>query len=368
MWDSDLGKKSKIVLAVVAVMIAVGILARGPLRNMFAKRVFEKALKSGSPSKPLPSAQPPSGSRLVSIRPSVDGATVSLFQFYLDMAPALDRHQQSQKAPATFRLDSPGSFIAYVYCDGCADTRVPFRIVGSEDIVLNVMMLRKDAVPEGMVYVPEGEFILGGIEEEDEKPGKPVFLPGFLIDRYEVTNDQYAAFVEATGHRAPAFRQGENVPEGKGWHPVTGVSWGDANAYAAWTGKRLPTEMEWEKAARGVDGRRWPWGNKFDGVMCNSAEMGAKTTVAVWEHDGVASPYGCVNMAGNVWEWTADWYKAYKGNYGYNQYAGEMFRVTRGGAFNADAKACRCSNRWRESPDFREDPTLGFRCAKDLPR
>ena len=182
----------------------------------------------------------------------------------------------------------------------------------------------------------------------DEQPQRLVYIATFWIDRYEVTNDTYARFVQATGHRAPATLNPastlweNNAPiSGIGTHPVVNVSWEDAVAYCAWIGKRLPTEAEWEKAARGTDGRRYPWGNEWDFKKANSASYWAdEPSTFRAERTGMpsgsrarerrfqkrrasrakcspcrsaafqkaSSPYGLHDMAGNVAEWVQDWY------------------------------------------------------------
>ena len=162
-----------------------------------------------------------------------------------------------------------------------------------------------------MILIPAGEFIMGSSEGEDdgdEHPQHTVFLDAFYIDKYEVTNAQYKQFMDATGHRAPEHWDDErfNQPD---W-PVEGVAWHDAVAYAKWAGKRLPTEAEWEKAARGTDGRRYPWGNEWDSSKCNSngSSDGYEETAPVGSFPDGASPYGVMDMAGNVDEWCADLY------------------------------------------------------------
>ena len=151
-------------------------------------------------------------------------------------------------------------------------------------------------------------------DELDELPQHKVFLDAYFIDKHEVSNADYTKFVEATGHRNSIFWDNPkfNHPD----QPVVGVTWGDVSAYAEWIGKRLLTEAEWEKAARGTDGRIWPWGNEFDPTKCNFDDEGKfdghldgfATAAPVKSFEQGASPYGVLNMAGNVAEWVADWF------------------------------------------------------------
>ncbi len=157
------------------------------------------------------------------------------------------------------------------------------------------------AGPGGMVYVPPGPVPLGG-PSPTAMPGPTVVdVDGFWIDRFEVTNAEYMAFVRATGHRPPMFADDPdfNRPD----QPVTGVSWDDAEAYCRWQGKRLPTEREWEKAARGTDGRLYPWGDRFAPEF---AYLEGELPAPVGSHPADVSPYGVYDMAGNVSEWVAD--------------------------------------------------------------
>ncbi len=222
----------------------------------------------------------------------------------------------------------------------------------------------------GMVSIPAGPFIMGSDSgDPDETPQHEVDLPAFEIDLYEVTNAQFAAFVEATGYQTDAEKAGEAgwrayYTEGKENHPVVKVSWNDAVAYCQWGGKRLPTEAEWEKAARGTDGRVFPWGNEWDPAKANVKESGFRGTTPVGGFPDGVSPYGVYDMAGNVWEWTADWYQPYPGSSDTgNPYFGEKFRVTRGGGWFEEAAQVRTSNRNATSPSAANDD-LGFRCAR----
>ena len=135
-----------------------------------------------------------------------------------------------------------------------------------------------------------------------------MFLNAFYIDKYEVTNFQYKQFIDATGRATPAYWNDEKYNQPN--QPVVGITWHDAVAYAKWAGKRLPTEAEWEKAARGIDGRRYPWGNEWDSLKCNSdiGGDGYQYTAPVGSFPAGVSPYGVMDMIGNVWEYTSDWY------------------------------------------------------------
>lgn len=222
---------------------------------------------------------------------------------------------------------------------------------------------------EGMLLVPAGPFVLGSSQgHADEKPEQKLELPAFYIDRTEVTVAEYARFVEATGHPAPP-----DWPEGKPdpkrlQLPVVNVSWYDANAYARWAGKRLPTEAEWEKAARGADGRLLPWGNEWDEKRANvEGKSGEQPLKPVGSYPDGASPCGALDLTGNAWEWTADWYRAYPGNPVPSVAYGEKYKSVRGeGAVNfynsPPLNTHTVTTRARVQPFGRYD-SLGFRCA-----
>ncbi len=224
-------------------------------------------------------------------------------------------------------------------------------------------------VPTGMLYVPAGSFIMGSDEDSDaEKPRREVYVDAFFIDKFEVTNAQYLRFVRAVRRPPPGpvepsapgghnVWRGANVPREFLNLPVVNVAWEDAAAYAAWARKRLPTEAEWEKAARGTDGRRYPWGGDFARGYCNVDGKGAARGGS-YPHD--ISVFGCFDMAGNVAEWTADWYKTYPG--GPQRWLYEGTRVVRGGAWDYLVNSPRCAKRLPTAPWVKSN-YLSFRCA-----
>jgi formylglycine-generating enzyme required for sulfatase activity len=209
----------------------------------------------------------------------------------------------------------------------------------------------KPLAPEGMVYVPAGSFIMGSnIGDPDERPEHIDVTNAFFIDRYEVSNGEFARF--DTSYK---FKTGDE-------ERAAIVTWFQANAYATWAGKRLATEKEWEKAARGTDGRMFPWGNSFDEsfvVWDQSESRGG--SIAKPE-----SPYGCFDMAGSVWEWTADWYKPYPGNNKPMEQYGEVYKVMRGGSSFNNFSFYRTTQRYYLLPEKISRYPVGFRCVKDI--
>ncbi len=266
-----------------------------------------------------------------------------------------------------------------------------------------------------MVLIPEGEFmmgtdqnqiqstigLLGGCEEWYilEYPKHKVNLPSYYIDKYEVTNKDYCEFLNKAGNQEEEKgvfyikitssncllyqdQKGIFRPK-KGYenYPVILVSWYGAKAYAKWSGKRLPTEAEWEKAARGTKGWFWPWGNSWDKDKCNNWKMKKKNLIKLMPdiYDGRgplpvgtfpegASSYGVMDMSGNVAEWCADWYGVYPG---YPYYAGDNYyefthKVTRGGSWGIDMPGgLRCATRSIHR-SYASDPYTGFRCSMDI--
>jgi len=231
-----------------------------------------------------------------------------------------------------------------------------------------------------MRLIPAGEFEMGDYFSEgqaDELPVHTVYLDGFYMDIYEVTNSMYRKFMEATGHRKPEFFNPDlSSPN----HPVVGVSWRDATAYAQWAGKRLPTEAEWEKAARGgLAGVRYPWGNSITHDDANYEGVGRRDR---WEFTApvgsfAANDYGLYDMAGNVWElcldeFSTDFYtRTQKNNptaggsikFLTNNFASiETARMLRGGGWHSIPDDTRVANRLCTDPPNRGS-NIGFRCV-----
>ena len=250
-----------------------------------------------------------------------------------------------------------------------------------------------------LVHVPAGDFLMGSAPSgsqanTDEYPQHTIHLDEFYIGQHEVTVAQFAAFVSVTHHRTTAEREGRSLSytergvwqevQGINWqhplgpnssartrasHPVNHMSWDDAMAFCRWAGEVtrlkvcLPTEAEWEKAARGTDGRTYPWGNDPpDSSRCNFS-MSVRDTVSVGRCSPKGdSPYGCADMAGNVWEWTSSLYNSYpyRAQDGRENMDSRNPRVLRGGAFYIGGRSVRAANRRRANPDTRES-SVGFR-------
>ena len=247
------------------------------------------------------------------------------------------------------------------------------------------------------ILIPPGAFAMGtdierfygtAVERSkfaklDESPIHAVTLAPYYIDRYPVTNAAYELFTQSTEYPPPSHWNGGTCRHGEENLPVVGVNWHDAAAYAEWAGKRLPSEAEWEKAARGVDGRIYAWGDDFEppnledqgnsqkGDTPNSLIGQALTDhlTPVGSRPSASSPYGVDDMIGNVWEWTADWYRPYKENRHKERDYGAKQKVLRGGSWlevrdQTAEQYFRCANRLHAPPDYAAN-NIGFRCVQD---
>ncbi|NIS81293.1 MAG: SUMF1/EgtB/PvdO family nonheme iron enzyme [Anaerolineales bacterium] len=219
-----------------------------------------------------------------------------------------------------------------------------------------------------MMEVPAGWFWMG--ENDDRRSNRPkrkVYLDAFAIDKTEVTNAAFASFIASTGHEAEGWNG--LIAQNNVELPVMGVLWKDADAYCRWAGKRLPTEAEWEKAARGTDGRRFPWGDTWKQVLANTSEAGLGAPVPVGSYPDGASPYGVLDMAGNASEWVADHYDP-----DYYSHAPDrnplgptqiLDHVLRGGSWASPMEQAQTFYR-NSSHSVRPNPRVGFRCAMDV--
>ena len=301
--------------------------------------------------------------------------------------------------------------ILMVLCIACSNSPVEEDNQNKESPDLEKIL--KD-----MVLIPAGEFLMGSPEGEgafDEHPQHVVYLDDYYIDKYEVTNEQFNEFVETTGYVTDAERKGygevwnpkeysplisynaagvnwrcpntwrtDTSPHPKVWdnyhlankmnYPVIQTSWNDAQAYVTWAGKRLPTEAEWEKAARETDGRKWPWGNVFDlniGDVTIHTNISGDEPLPVGRFPTGISPYGVYDLAGNVQEWVADWYAPnyYERSPKNNPKGPETgeFRVIRGGSWKQfKSHHVLNANRVYQLPDYSSN-FVGFRCAWGKP-
>ena len=235
-----------------------------------------------------------------------------------------------------------------------------------------------------MRLVPAGEFIMGTNRTDpenthlkigtvkplykDQRPERKVHLDAFYIDQYEVTNLEYKKFIDSTQFpELPGHWEEGIYPEGQKDLPVTNVTWREALTYALWAGKRLPTEAQWEKAARGTDGRLFPWGDEYQKGWANVGVDGAKALVTGGSYPKDVSPYNVHDLAGNVMEWTRSWYEPYPGNdYKFKKF-GKEFKVLRGNGFQKGGhyflEAYRYAFYRTEAKPDEYFENVGFRCV-----
>lgn len=231
-------------------------------------------------------------------------------------------------------------------------------------------IMGKDGAP--MILVPAGEFVMGSDKgDEDEAPAHRVYLNAFYIDKFEVTNGRFAKYVEVIQSEPPWGFTDKETPVIHAERPVRWVNWMDAMGYCLWLGKRLPTEAEWEKAARGTDERTYPWGNDPPTpvhAVYGLKEGGAETVSIIGNHNMGQSPYGVQDLAGNLYEWVIDWYadNFYTNSPAINPRGpGEgTAKVQRGGSYINTPYRLRSSFRTKGDPT-EQDPNVGFRCAHD---
>lgn len=236
--------------------------------------------------------------------------------------------------------------------------------------------------PNGMVLVPAGTFIMGSSDEEimwaaetffsesldyyrDETPAHPVTLDAFFIDKTEVTVGDFKDFMAETGQDPPRYFDSENFKAIS--QPVVGVTWKQASDFCKWAEKRLPTEAEWEKAARGTDARMYPWGKKPEEKRGNfrGKKDGFRYVAPVGSFPENKSPYGVLDLAGNVWEWTDSWYVPHPGNTTKNDLYGEKFKVMKGGSWFSNMDLARITVRGKALPTQKMN-YIGFRCARSV--
>lgn len=225
----------------------------------------------------------------------------------------------------------------------------------------------KPAIPEpppGMVYVAGGDFLMGSDDAEElSRPAHFVSVRPFFIDRTEVTNEAYRKFVEAANYDPPSTWKDGMFAPGEEELPVTGITWYDAAAYAAWAGKRLPTEAEWEFAARGPEGRKYPWGNGWDASLANVDNMVKALRRA---GEGMPTPLGIFDMAGNAWEWTASDARAYPGSKEFPR-SRLRLKIIRGGNWKSNSETAAATFRGFYGASGEKDySSTSFRCVKDV--
>lgn len=273
--------------------------------------------------------------------------------------------------------------VGVLMCAGVSELNAADTAVSKDGASATVHTIKgKDGAP--LVLIPAGPFLMGSNDGlPNERPEHTVTLDAYYIDQFEVTAGRYQKFLESARHNLPPTWDDE-VAQAMGDLPAVGMSWTDAAAYCKWAGRRLPTEAEWEKAARGTDGRRYPWGHMQPFVDIANYNRGVWVSEAVTlvpvnsgvegmsvRHglkEGGKSPYGLYHMAGNAAEWVNDWYdrEYYQRSPDKNPpgpATGEK-RVIRGGSWADLPTALRVTARFSAEPDF-EDRTIGFRCAMD---
>lgn len=294
---------------------------------------------------------------------------------------SLTRNTRGQQRPAYYD-GTDGEEFCLPGCNGDWGRPGPIVLSSPPQVVppiekLPSIITGNDGGP--MVFIPAGKFTMGSSEDDKsaqyaERPTHTVYLDAYYLDQFEVTTARYATFLQRTSRVASAYWS-EQILKQHGNKPVVGVDWNDAAAYCVWAGKRLPTEAEWEKAARGTDHRLYPWGDAAPNQRLANYGRGSdfknyEVLTNVGSYELGKSPYGAYDMAGNVWEWTADWYdENYYGKSSTRNPRGSssgQSRVVRGGSWGDASGRMRSTLRDRRSPTGRHN-FIGFRCVQDVP-
>jgi formylglycine-generating enzyme required for sulfatase activity len=225
-----------------------------------------------------------------------------------------------------------------------------------------------------LVYIAAGEFTMGHKDSYDTLPVRRMTLPAFFIDKYEVTNKRYKRYIDATNYKVPWSQepavaayiwdwQKRMYPQGRGDDPVVLVSWEDAKAFCAWAGKSLPNEAQWEKAARGVNGKPYPWGNSWEAKKANTSESGLKQTAPFGSFKDDVSEYGVNDLGGNVSEWVEEWFAPYPGNPMTSYEERNKYKILRGGSWDYAHSIANGYHRQYALPQSQMS-AIGFRCVK----
>jgi formylglycine-generating enzyme required for sulfatase activity len=279
----------------------------------------------------------------------------------------LDGSDTTYRTTHTFTEISPGSHTIRLVLSGFDDWSCSIQVESNRTANVNATLTSEYYAME---LIEEGLFMMGSDSgDSDERPVHPVYVSAFYMDRYEVTNEQYKGFIDATGNRAPPYWSNDEYPSGQAKHPVVRISREDMIAYCRWISKRLPTEAEWEKAARGKnEGYDYPF-PFLNSLSCGQANISGciGNTKPVGSYP--ANDYGLYDMAGNVWEAVKDWYdESYYSNSVLNNPQGPSsgtLRVKRGGSWRDPGPSARCANRNHMLASDRLQ-ALGFRCARNL--
>jgi serine/threonine protein kinase len=327
--------------------------------NTSGQQAFSPDLLTGNPSGAMPGVS--------------SGSQAAVSSQNLGPAPATTVLPSAQASPARRSLALPIAAVAIVLITAVVAVALYMRN-GRETLVPTPTpqppIEQPVAPPAGMVMIPAGEFLMGRDDADDkaETPQHKRTLPAFFIDKNEVTNEQYLEFVKAKNYPPPSQWKDGTFPAGQGDFPVVNVSWNDARAYAEWAGKRLPSEVEWEYASRGTDGRLFPWGSEVRADAAVSKEIGLKTPQPVGSMPAGVSPFGVFDMYGNVWEWCENTFVPYPNSTYQIADSDKGLKMLRGGSYESEQSGkaqTTLTTRSAQAPTYK-DPRLGFRCAKSV--